>query len=193
LVDAMSSFGADPLDVTHIDAVCASGNKCLHGMPGVSFVLASPSMAEVMRAIPARTYYLHLPSYEADPLRNTPPVPALLALAQAMREFKKAGGQPARKSLYLGRAARIRAALMDHDLSFVVDQAKASCSSTTCQAPPGATATEFIQANYDRGYLLYGCKGELATSFFQVANMGELTDAEIDGWIETFHLLTSSQ
>jgi len=40
-VDAMSSFGAMPIDVhaDGIDALVASSNKCLEGVPGVSFVI----------------------------------------------------------------------------------------------------------------------------------------------------------
>src|SRR3954454_8038543 len=37
LVDAMSSFGADEIDLTHVDAIASSANKCLHGLPGLSF------------------------------------------------------------------------------------------------------------------------------------------------------------
>src|SRR5215510_14721074 len=42
LVDAMSSLFGEPLDVTRdpIDFVMASANKCLQGIPGVSFVIA---------------------------------------------------------------------------------------------------------------------------------------------------------
>ena len=42
LVDAVSSFGAEPLDFEgwNIEACAATGNKCLHGAPGTAFVLA---------------------------------------------------------------------------------------------------------------------------------------------------------
>ena len=41
IVDAMSSFGAIPIDARKInfDALAASANKCLEGIPGVSFVI----------------------------------------------------------------------------------------------------------------------------------------------------------
>ena len=40
-IDAMSSFGAIPIDARKInfDALAASANKCLEGIPGVSFVI----------------------------------------------------------------------------------------------------------------------------------------------------------
>ena len=42
LVDAMSSFGAIPIDAQQIvfDGLAASANKCLEGVPGIGFVLA---------------------------------------------------------------------------------------------------------------------------------------------------------
>ena len=41
-VDAMSSFGAIPIDVneTPIDVVISSSNKCLEGVPGLAFAVA---------------------------------------------------------------------------------------------------------------------------------------------------------
>src|SRR5260221_3198731 len=43
LVDSMSGFGALPVDARKIafDALAASANKCLEGVPGVAFVIAS--------------------------------------------------------------------------------------------------------------------------------------------------------
>ncbi|MCZ6487882.1 MAG: aminotransferase class V-fold PLP-dependent enzyme, partial [Gammaproteobacteria bacterium] len=45
LIDAMSAFGALPLDVNEIvfDAVVASSNKCLEGSPGMGFCIARES------------------------------------------------------------------------------------------------------------------------------------------------------
>src|SRR5439155_1519607 len=41
LVDAMSAFGALPLDAREIafDVLAASSNKCLEGVPGLGFVI----------------------------------------------------------------------------------------------------------------------------------------------------------
>src|SRR5262249_28252907 len=44
VIDAMSAFGALPLDMSKIpcDAVMASSNKCLEGVPGIGFLVARP-------------------------------------------------------------------------------------------------------------------------------------------------------
>jgi aspartate aminotransferase-like enzyme len=131
-----------------------------------------------------------LPNYESDSARSTPPVPALLALQQALIEMP-GGVASYRREVYIARANRLRNALLERDLAFVVDPAKASCTLTTCQVPAGFTASQWLAANYEKGYVLYGCKGELAESCFQVANMGELTDEQIEDWVAVFRELTA--
>jgi len=44
-VDAMSSFGAIPVDIRtgNIDYLISSANKCIEGVPGFGFVLAKKS------------------------------------------------------------------------------------------------------------------------------------------------------
>ncbi|WP_245987054.1 aminotransferase class V-fold PLP-dependent enzyme [Azospirillum thermophilum] len=101
LVDAISTFGALPLDVTsgRLAAVALSANKCLHGLPGLSFVIAD--RATLARPSRPRTLSLDLRaqhrSFEADgQWRFTPPLQAMLALEQAIREYEAAGdGRPA--------------------------------------------------------------------------------------------------
>ena len=45
LVDSMSAFGALPLDLKQVgfDAVAASSNKCIEGLPGLGFVICNPA------------------------------------------------------------------------------------------------------------------------------------------------------
>ena len=38
-VDAMSSFGAIPLDFSNVDFLVSSANKCLEGVPGFGYAL----------------------------------------------------------------------------------------------------------------------------------------------------------
>jgi 2-aminoethylphosphonate-pyruvate transaminase len=60
LVDAMSSLFGEPLDVTQdgIDFVMASANKCLQGVPGISFVLARRQALDALRGKLPRSVYL---------------------------------------------------------------------------------------------------------------------------------------
>lgn len=54
IVDAMSSFGGIPIDMKKlgIDFLVSSANKCIQGVPGFTFVLASRKIAEMQRSCP---------------------------------------------------------------------------------------------------------------------------------------------
>jgi 2-aminoethylphosphonate-pyruvate transaminase len=51
LIDSMSAFGALPLDAREIpfDAVAASSNKCIEGVPGVGFVICRRDALEAAK------------------------------------------------------------------------------------------------------------------------------------------------
>jgi 2-aminoethylphosphonate-pyruvate transaminase len=61
IVDAMSSFGAIPIDIagSHIDFLISSANKCIEGVPGFGFVVANRRALESAKGN-ARTLSLDL-------------------------------------------------------------------------------------------------------------------------------------
>jgi len=106
IVDAMSSFGAYPIDVAEcgIDYLVSSANKCIEGVPGFSFVLARKSSLEAARGY-AHSLSLDLLAQwdclESDgQFRFTPPTHALLAFRQALRELEWEGGVLSRGKRY---------------------------------------------------------------------------------------------
>jgi len=107
-VDAMSSFGAVPLDVgaCHADYVVSSANKCIEGVPGFSFVIAKHDTLMATEGY-ARSLCFDLYDQWRGLERNgqfrfTPPTHALLAFREALAELEQEGG-------VAGRAARYRA------------------------------------------------------------------------------------
>jgi 2-aminoethylphosphonate-pyruvate transaminase len=185
LVDATSSFGADPIEDPAPDALCAAGNKCLHGIPGVAFAFVREDLAAGMESHPRRTYYLHLPMYGGERPPLTPPVPGLAALRQALRELEAQGGRAAREARYRRHARVMRHALEQSGMPALVADAESSCALVTAALPAGWSYDRWFEANHERGYVIYGCKGPLADSHFQVSPMGELEDVHIDGWVAT--------
>lgn len=65
LLDGVSSFAAEEIkfEEWNIAACAATANKCLHGVPGTSFVIANREAMTQMSATPARTLYLDLVTY----------------------------------------------------------------------------------------------------------------------------------
>ncbi|HIP73519.1 MAG TPA: 2-aminoethylphosphonate--pyruvate transaminase, partial [Anaerolineae bacterium] len=106
-VDAMSSFGAVPLNLAEarVDFLVSSANKCIEGVPGFSFVLARRKALLAAEGF-ARSVSLDLLAQwrglEANgQFRFTPPTHALLAFRQALAELAQEGSVD-------GRAARYR-------------------------------------------------------------------------------------
>ncbi len=108
IVDAMSSFGAIPIDfeAAGIDFLVSSANKCIEGVPGFAFVIAKRERLLETKSW-ARSLSLDLYSQWRGLERNgqfrfTPPTHALLAFHQALVELDQEGGVD-------GRAVRYRA------------------------------------------------------------------------------------
>lgn len=106
-VDAMSSFGAVPIDfnAAHVDYLVSSANKCIEGVPGFGFVLArrdALAAAEGSARSLSLDVHAQWKGLERDgQFRFTPPTHALLAFRQALVELEQEGGVE-------GRAARYR-------------------------------------------------------------------------------------
>jgi len=119
IVDAMSSFGAVPLNLEKSNSayVVSSSNKCLEGAPGFSFVLAR--RAEFLAAEgSARSLALDLHAQwrglERDgQFRFTPPTHVILAFAQALIEFEAEGGVEGREARYAANRETLRAGMRD--------------------------------------------------------------------------------
>jgi 2-aminoethylphosphonate-pyruvate transaminase len=106
IVDAMSSFGAIPIDVERcaIDYVVSSANKCIEGVPGFSFVVARrEALLACEGSARSLSLDLHaqLKGLDADgQFRFTPPTHAILAFHQALKELQEEGGVAARGARY---------------------------------------------------------------------------------------------
>jgi 2-aminoethylphosphonate-pyruvate transaminase len=180
MIDAMSSFGADPLDLSGVSAVASSANKCLHGLPGVSLVLVRNDLAAKIDKFPRRTFYLSLPMYAGLTPPLTPPVPALSSFSQALNELESV---EMRQAEYRQRAGTIRSAIGELGLAMPIPETEMSCTLTMCSLPAGWTSDRWLEANREAGFMLYGCKGDLREKYFQVANMGEIPDGAIEEWL----------
>ncbi len=106
LIDAMSAFGAIPLSTREVsfDAVVASSNKCLEGVPGMGFCIARK---EALAATKGNSPSLSLDLYDQwqamegnGQWRFTPPTHCILAFDRALEEFDAEGGVAGRGGRY---------------------------------------------------------------------------------------------
>lgn len=189
LVDAVSSLGAEDLDVVrdNIDVCWGSANKCLHAISGVGFLCVSPRTWAKIEQVKPRSYYLDLKRYRkyVDDLAQTPFTPAVsnyFALDQACSEFL-ADGHARRFAMYRERNARIRSGLAALGMAPLTRTGKESHSVTTCTVPAGVRFEDLYERLKRRGYIVYACKDVLAHRFMQVANMGDMPVDVIDGFL----------
>ena len=106
LIDAMSSFGAIPLDVTEIpcDAIISSANKCLEGVPGLAFVVAATdALAAGVGNAPSLSLDLHdqwVGMEMTGEWRFTPPTHVVAAFDAALAQHADEGGVAGRGARY---------------------------------------------------------------------------------------------
>lgn len=191
VIDAMSAFGALPLDARRVpfDAVAASANKCIEGVPGVGFVIVRRAALEAAAGnSPSLSLDLHdqwTAMEKNGQWRFTPPTHVLAAFDRALAEHAAEGG-------VAGRAARYR-----ENCRILVDGMRAMGFETLLpdrlQAPIIVTFhtpadrnfrfERFYEALRLRGYVIYPGKLTVADSF-RVGCIGRLGAAEMRGALE---------
>jgi 2-aminoethylphosphonate-pyruvate transaminase len=187
LLDAVSSFGAEAIDFTDecLAATAAAANKCLHGVPGVAFVLVRRRALE--RAA-SRAYYLDLVrTARAQDRRDTPFTPAVhahYALVEALREHAEEGGWTARQRRYAALAEQVRAGLAALDVAPVLPPGESSVVLRSYGLPPAISYPILHDALKARGFVIYAGQGNLAARLFRISTMGDVSAADIDRLLE---------
>ncbi len=106
LVDAMSSFGAVPINGARVPfaALVGSANKGLEGVPGLAFAIADAAhLAACEGNAASLTLDLHAQwrGFEANgQWRFTPPIQVVAALSAALDQLQEEGGIAARHARY---------------------------------------------------------------------------------------------
>jgi 2-aminoethylphosphonate-pyruvate transaminase len=191
VVDAMSSLFGETLDVTRdgIDFVTASANKCLQGIPGVSFVLARRTALDAVRGRPPRSVYLdlqaHFASQEQDNTPFTPAVQVLHAMEQALVELAREG-LAQRIARYAENARVLREGMARLGFEALGAPAARSSILTTFRLPPGIAYEPLHDAMKRRGYIIYAGQGDIRSYAFRVSNMGTLTPKDMEGVVAAF-------
>jgi 2-aminoethylphosphonate-pyruvate transaminase len=187
IVDAMSSFGAIPIDMvgSHIDFLISSANKCIEGVPGFGFVLAHRRALDSAKGH-ARTLSLDLydqwASMEANGhFRFTPPIHTILAFEQALNELDEEGGVRARGERYRQnhialcrgmKAIGFEIYLAEEDQSFII-------TSFRYPSSPAFRFAEFYERLWKLGFAIY--PGKLShESCFRIGTVGRISTAEVE-------------
>jgi 2-aminoethylphosphonate-pyruvate transaminase len=186
IVDAMSSFGAIPIDIKAcgIDYLISSANKCIEGVPGFAFVIARQ---EALRATAgyARSLSLDLlaqwQGLETNgQFRFTPPTHVLLAFYEALLELEAEGGVAGRAQRYRTNYQILSAGMRALGFQEYLKPEEASYIISTFHYPPTPNFcfAEFYRRLNDQGYSIYPGKVSDAACF-RIGTIGRIFAADV--------------
>jgi 2-aminoethylphosphonate-pyruvate transaminase len=193
IVDAMSSFGAIPIDPPGwgIDFLISSANKCIEGVPGFSFVICRRAelLASEGRARSLSLDLLgQLRGFEKNgQFRFTPPTHAILAFDQALRELEIDGGVDGRYARYRRNHETLMSGMQALGFRPFLDPAVQAPIITAFHTPRDDRFSFEVLYRLlsDRGFIIY--PGKLTqVSTFRIGNIGRLFPSDLDQLVQAF-------
>jgi len=183
LLDAVSSFGAEaiPFDSSCLQAIAATANKCLHGIPGLAMVICR--RASLHQNIDPRSLSLHLPTWAAAQEKRstpfTPAVNAMLGLAQALQELSKQGGWKGRRTRYRKLASDVAETLDKLCVQQWLPADQSSCVLRSYHLPAGLSYETLHNGLKQHGFIIYAGQGDFVGELFRISTMGEISDYDM--------------
>ena len=186
IVDAMSSFGALPIDArtAPFDALVAASGKCVEGPPGMGFVFVRKGLLETCAgnstslALDLADQWAYME--KTTQWRFTPPTHVVVALDAALDQFVAEGGRPARYARYHANYTTLVEGMAELGFRAFLDPAIQAPIIVTFHAPPDPkyTFTDFYARMRDKGFILYpGKLTQLET--FRVGCIGAIGPDEM--------------
>lgn len=185
-VDAMSSFGAVPIDIekAQIDYLVSSSNKCIEGVPGFSFIIARKAHLNTCqnnsRSLSLDLYAQWQGLEKNGQFRFTPPVHALMAFHQALQELKNEGGINARSLRYQNNFEILMKGMLSLGFQPYLTPEKQGYIINTFYFPQNPNfhfETFYAQLN-EKGFVIYPGKLTKAECF-RIGNIGQIFETDI--------------
>ncbi len=191
LIDAMSAFGAVPLEASDVtfDAVAASSNKCIEGTPGMGFCIVRK---DTLEACAGNCPSLSLDLYDQwvameknAQWRFTPPVQVIAAFDQALNEFEDEGGVAGRGARYRENCKILLDGMADLGFEALLPAELQAPIIVTFLMPshPRFDFTLFYDRLKEKGYVIYPGKLTVAETF-RIGCIGRLGAKEMHGALE---------
>jgi 2-aminoethylphosphonate-pyruvate transaminase len=186
IVDAMSSFGALPVDARDVpfDALVAASGKCIEGPPGMGFVIARREALEASAgncsslALDLHDQWVYME--KTTQWRYTPPTHVVVAFDAALDQFIAEGGQPARLARYTRNCEALLSGMRALGFRSFLDASIQAPIIVTFHAPadPRYEFKAFYANVRERGFILYpGKLTQLET--FRVGCIGAIGAEEM--------------
>ncbi len=188
LVDAMSAFGALPVDARELrfEALAASSNKCLEGVPGMGFVICDKAALAAAKGN-ATTLSLDLHDQWAAMERTkqwrfTPPIHVIVALHRAIEEHAAEGGVAGRGARYAANCRILLDGMRALGFQSLLPDRLQAPIIVTFHMPrdPRFAFEVFYDKLRQRGYVIYPGKLTVADSF-RIGCIGRLGAEHMQG------------
>lgn len=191
MLDAVSSFAGEEIDFENwnVEACASTANKCLHGAPGIAFVLARTSALE-QRFSEACSVYLDLQrnyreQHQGQPL-FTPSVQILYALREALRELTDCGGWQQRHQHYAALSRQLRDGMKARGIQLLLPEESYSASLTSFLLPEKVPFQHLYDRLKEAGFVIYPGQHSLKAGIFRVAVMGDLGENDLAEFLTSF-------
>ena len=190
-VDAMSSFGATPIDfeAAGIDYLVSSANKCIEGVPGFAFAIAKRERlleTESWARSLSLDLYAQWQGLESNSqFRFTPPTHALLAFHRALVELEEEGGVDARAARYRANQEALVAGMREMGFVLYLEPELQSHVITTFRYPrdPRFDFEDYYRWLGERGLVIY--PGKLTDAdCFRIGTIGRIDLDDVRRLIE---------
>jgi len=188
LVDSMSAFGALEIDANAVpyDALAASSNKCLEGVPGMGFVVCRLDALKAAKGN-ATTLVLDLHDQwqafeKTGQWRFTPPIHVIVSLHQAIEEHRAEGGVKGRGGRYAANCRLLIDGMAKLGFKSLLPPSLQAPIIVTFHMPadPAFRFQAFYDGLKDRGYVIYPGKLTVADSF-RIGCIGRIGADQIKG------------
>lgn len=198
-VDAMSSFGAIPLNLAaaHVDYLVSSSNKCIEGVPGFAFVIARLAALEATegwaRSVSLDILAQHLGLEANGQFRFTPPTHAILAFDEALNELDVEGGVAGRGKRYAENHAALVKGMTALGFRTYLQPEHQSYIITSFYYPdhPNFHFETFYRSLSDRGFVIYPGKVGNADCF-RIGSIGRLYPDDVRNLVEAVRVVLDS-
>ncbi len=184
LVDAMSSFGAIPVEPAQMryEALVSSANKCIEGVPGFGFLLARKKALEAAKGTAQSLSLDAHAQWETmnatGQWRFTPPTHTVAAFLEALRAHEAEGGVAGRGARYARNRDVVVAGMRDLGFETLLADRWLSPIIVTffCPADPAFSFARFYDLMKARGFIIYPGKLTRVDSF-RIGCIGQLDEA----------------
>ena len=183
LVDAVSSLGAENIP-WHLPVAYAAGaaGKCLHGFPGVAFVLTAKTETARLEKHPNHSLYLDLGGtlavQRAGGTPFTPSVQLVYALKAALDELRHET-VARRIASYRAKASALQTGLERAGIEILAPKGSRSHVLTAARLPAGVEYGPLHDWMRKNGFLIYAGQAQWKDRVFRLANLGQVSEADL--------------